>query len=142
MAFHIPLVQILGKNHCGDSRQTAFKSRESFQDVLFRCYYAEKVVASFSHQIQSQYYGGNRSVSIEGVALGHFSAFLQTEINLSTKAFQRHAVFRSFLSDDIKQDSATTTAHIKSLIKLLKEQRLLTSTFSTIWENTEGCAEQ
>ena len=28
LAFHIPHVQILGKNHCGDSRQTAFKRRK------------------------------------------------------------------------------------------------------------------
>ena len=28
LAFHIPRVQILGKNHCGESRQTAFKRRE------------------------------------------------------------------------------------------------------------------
>ena len=26
-AFHIPHVQILGKNHCGESRRTAFKRR-------------------------------------------------------------------------------------------------------------------
>ena len=34
LAFHIPHVQILGKNHFGDSRQTAFKRRKLFQDVL------------------------------------------------------------------------------------------------------------
>ena len=28
LAFHIPHVQILGKNHCDDSRQTEFKRRE------------------------------------------------------------------------------------------------------------------
>ena len=52
LAFHIPYVQILGTNHCGDSRQTAFKHRESFQDVLCRRDYSEKVVASFAYQIQ------------------------------------------------------------------------------------------
>ena len=30
LAFHIPHVKILGTNHCGKSRQTAFKCRESF----------------------------------------------------------------------------------------------------------------
>ena len=74
LAFHITHVQILVTNHCGDSFQTAFKRRESFQDVL--CYrdYAERVVSSFSNQIQSKYYGGNRSVSILGIELEHFSA--------------------------------------------------------------------
>ena len=44
--------------------------------------------------------------------------------------------------DDSKQDAATTTAHSKSFIKLLKYEKLLTSTLSTIWKNTDGCAEQ
>ena len=53
--------------------RTAFKQRESFQDVLCCRYYAERVVASFANQVQSEYYGGNRSVSIEGIALENFS---------------------------------------------------------------------
>ena len=51
-------------------------------------------------------------------------------------------VFHSFLSDDSKQNPATNTAHRKRLIELLKEQKLLTSTLSTIWKNTDGCEEQ
>ena len=53
LVFQIPHVQILGTNHCSDYRQTAFKRRESFQDVLCRRDYSERVVASFPHQIQS-----------------------------------------------------------------------------------------
>ena len=55
-------------------RRTDFKRRELFHDVLCRRYYAERVVASFANQIQSEYYGGNRSMSIEGISLEHFSA--------------------------------------------------------------------
>ena len=43
---------------------------------------------------------------------------------------------------DSNQDSATTTVHIKRLIELLKEQKVLTSTLSKILENTDGCSEQ
>ena len=51
LEFHIPYVQIMGTNNCGDSRQTEFKRRESFQGVLsFRDYY-ERVVASFPRKI-------------------------------------------------------------------------------------------
>ena len=96
LAFHIPHVRILGTNHCGELRRTAFKRRELFQDVLCRCDYAERVVASFSNQIQSEYYGGNRSESIEGIALEHFSAAPQADINSSTLSRPRHAVFHSF----------------------------------------------
>ena len=46
------------------------------------------------------------------------------------------------LSDDSKQDTATTTAHRKRLISLLKNKQLLTTSLSTIWENTDGFAEQ
>ena len=73
-----------------------FKFRESFQYVLCSRDYAKRVVATFPHEIQSEYYGGNISVSIEGITLEHLSALPQTEINSSTKSFPRHAVFHSF----------------------------------------------
>ena len=47
-----------------------------------------------------------------------------------------------FLSDNSKQDASTTTARIKRLISLLKYKRLLTTSLSKIWENTDGCAKQ
>ena len=53
LAFHITCIQILGTNHCDESRRTSFKRRESFQDVLCFRGYAERVVASFPNQIQS-----------------------------------------------------------------------------------------
>ena len=80
LAFNLPHVRILGTNHCGELRRTVFKRRELFQDVLCHRDYADRVVASFSNQIQSQYYVGNRSVSIEGIALEHFSAAPQKDI--------------------------------------------------------------
>ena len=46
----------------------AFKHRSYFQDVLYNRDYEERVVACFVHHIQSEYYGGNRSVSVEFVA--------------------------------------------------------------------------
>ena len=60
-------------------------------------------------------------MSIEDIALESFSALPQTEIKSPTKPCPRHAVFNSFLSDDRKQDAATTTAHRKLLIELLKK---------------------
>ena len=53
---------------------------------------------------------------LEGIALENFSAVSKTDINSTTPSCQRHAVFHSFLSDDRKQDAATTTEHIKRLI--------------------------
>ena len=53
LAFYLPHVCILGTNHCGEMRRTAFKRRKLFQDVLCRRYYADRVVARFANQIQS-----------------------------------------------------------------------------------------
>ena len=52
LAFHLPHVRILGKNHGGEMRRTAFKLHGFFQDVIFRRGYDERVVASFANQIQ------------------------------------------------------------------------------------------
>ena len=51
-ASHVPHVQIPGSNHYGDSRVTAFKRRESFQDLLCHRDYAEMVVASQPYTIR------------------------------------------------------------------------------------------
>ena len=64
ISFHLPHVRILGTNHCGEMQRTAFKRRELSQDVLCRRDYAERLVASFANQIQSEYYGGNRFIYI------------------------------------------------------------------------------
>ena len=81
-------------------------------------------------------------MSIEGIALEHLSAFPKADINSTTLSHQRHAVFHSFLSDDNKQYAATTTAHSKRLVSLIKEKKIMTSSLSTIWGNTDDCAEQ
>ena len=62
-------------------------------------------------------------MSIEGIVLEHYSALPHTEINSSTKPCLRHTVFHSFLSDDSKQNAATTTAHSNSLIVLKTKQK-------------------
>ena len=46
LEFHLPHVQIMGTNQCGDSHQTVFKLCESFQYVLCCRDYAERIVAS------------------------------------------------------------------------------------------------
>ena len=81
-------------------------------------------------------------MSIEVISLEHFSAAPKSDINSSSLPCPRRAVFHSFLSDDSKQYADTTTAHSKRLISLLKKKRILTTSLSTIWENTDGCAEQ
>ena len=78
-------------------------------------------------------------MSIEGIALDHFITSTQTEKAVTLQAYTSHAVFRSFLSDDSKQDASTTIAHIKCIIELLNKCNILSNTLSTIWENIYGC---
>ena len=47
LLFNIPHVQILVTNDCVESRQTSFKIRGSFEDVLCRRNFAERVAAIF-----------------------------------------------------------------------------------------------
>ena len=79
LAFHLPHVRILGTNNCGDKRREAFKCSSAKQYAFYCRDYDERVVASFAHQIHYKYYGGNISVSIEGISLEHFSAQIHTE---------------------------------------------------------------
>ena len=69
----------------------------NFQDVVCRSDYYDRVVACFAHQIQSEYYGGNGSVSIDGIELENFSALPHTQINSSTKPYPRHAFLFNFV---------------------------------------------
>ena len=81
-------------------------------------------------------------MSIEGTKLEHFSALPKADINSTTPSCQRHVVLHNFFSDYRKQDAATNTAHRKRLIPLLKNKQVLTTSLSTIWENTDCCAEK
>ena len=69
MDYNFPHVQILGTQHCGKECHESFKYRGSFKNLICRSDYTERVVANFENQIESEYYGGNRSVSIEGIEL-------------------------------------------------------------------------
>ena len=79
------------------------------------------MVASFTNQIQSEYYVGNRSVTIEDILLGIFSAKTHPETILAPESRTNHDVLYSFLYDKNKQDAATTASHIKTIIRLLNQ---------------------
>ena len=72
-------------------------------------------------------------MSLDVIVLEHFSTLPKTDINSTTPSRQRHALFHSFLSNDRKQDASTSTAHIKHLISLLRQKRVLTTSLSKIW---------
>ena len=124
-AFNLPHITILGTFNCGNTRREAFKNSGYFQYVLCPNDYEERVLASFSHQIQSVYYCGNISVSTEGTALEKFGFSKHPLLFYSPKTCTSHTVFCSFFPDDINKDAATTIKHIKIIIELLKNGHII-----------------
>ena len=80
-------------------------------------------------------------MSIEEIAMEHCSAPNQIETVTMTQVRTCHAVFHYFLSDDIKQNAATTTVHSKITIELLKKQNIISDKLSTICVKAYGCSE-
>ena len=121
--FHLSHVRIIGTNHCGELQRTDFKRRELFQYVICRCDYAERVVAGFAHKIQSQYYGGNISVYIEGIAMEYFIAFTKGRYKFNYTITSTSCSVSIFLKyDDSKQYVATTTSHRNHFIAVIKDK--------------------
>ena len=81
-------------------------------------------------------------MSIEGISLGHVSVSYHPIPLLASYYVSRQEPFHSFLSDDRKQDSATTAKHIKRIIELFQKVKVLFSNISNIWENTDGCVKK
>ena len=81
--------------------------------------YAERVLASFAHQIQYEYYG-NQYVSIEGITLEHCSVKSSSYFN----SFKHHSVFQPFLLDNRKHDAVLKNVHSKQVIELLKKLKI------------------
>ena len=55
-------------------------------------------------------------VSIEGLALEHFSSSNQSISSLTSEEVSIKEFFHSFLSNNIKQDATTAPAHIKLIM--------------------------
>ena len=68
LSFHLTHIRIVGTNQCGNTRHEEFKRRRENKDVLCHRDYAERLVASFAHQIKSECYGVKRSISIEEIS--------------------------------------------------------------------------
>ena len=66
-------------------------------------------------------------MSIEDIALEHYSELPKEDINSTTPSRQSHTVFNYFRSNDSKHDDANTTAHRKHLISFPKEKKVMTT---------------
>ena len=71
--------------------------------------------------------------------LEHYQSEISIQLHQNANVTQ---CFTLLLSDDIKQNSDTTTAYIKRLIAVIKDKKILTASLIAIWENNYSFAEQ
>ena len=93
LVLHFPHVRILITHNCRKELRGVFKNWGSLHDVLCQSDYAERVVSIFPHQIKSEYYGDNISVTIEVIALENFSDSQKPSSLLASINLSSHAVF-------------------------------------------------
>ena len=108
---------------------TSFKRRELFQEVLCCSDCSERVVETFAHQIQSEYYGVNRSVYIEGISLEHFSALTKGRYQFNYTITSKTCKVLVSLSHYSKQDAVTTTKRSNLFIALIKDKKIIDAIF-------------
>ena len=65
--YHIALVTLLSKNHCKKMRCDAFENNANW--ILSERDYAERLVKELDGEIQSEHFGDNSTLSIEGCVL-------------------------------------------------------------------------
>ena len=81
--------------------------------------YSERLVETFSTEIQSENFGGNNYLSIEGVALEYYKNNSDSTF-LTNNTFDESIVeLHSSLSDDSKKAASKNTSHITDIIDIL-----------------------
>ena len=78
---------------------------------MFRKDSAETFSEATGIEIQSQHWGGNRELSMEGIAVECFPTFIDTGNN--KEKYELH----SYISDDNEQDECDSHAHMVNLLK-------------------------
>ena len=136
--YHMALVTILSKNHCKKSRYNSFcRNRNWFFSERD---YAERLVKQLDGEIQSDHFGDNPTLSIEGCTLQYHedtNASLD-EDDQSKLSFDFHSHF----SDYSKQDAATTFEHICAMFKVHEQVHGPINQNSVFLDHTDGCAKQ
>jgi len=122
---HRFLFIILSKNHTGKDREEI-----AANEIWTTHDFAERLSLQFQGQSQHEYFGGGRTVSLEGVA-----------VQFQKSAEQKQMDFHTFISNGKQQDAAVVHNHFDKLLKFFKSEGLLQEG-STIFCNTDGCSGQ
>ena len=127
LAYHHSYYKILGKHHVADVRHKVFESTPG--DISTRSDYAERFGSDPDGQIQNEFFDNNRSLPMEGCCLNRFikqGNVISFYENGGGDVHQSNDIKRDFyshLSDSRLQNSATTTAHIHTLLAKVFEKK-------------------
>jgi hypothetical protein len=112
------------------------QQHDAFQQMLFSLFmkrdFAEAIQAAMDNEVQGDHFGKIRKMMLEGCSVEYFSLQLEK----FTKEFHSH------LSDDCKQNAATSFENMKNVLQNLKERGVLKENVSVIYDNTDGCCSQ
>ena len=123
---------MLSKNHCKKMRCDAFEGNENF--LLSERDYAERLVKELDGEIQSEHFGDNSTLSIEGCVLQYHVQFENTrKIRMD---------FHSHFADFSKQDTATTFEHMCDMFERHIERNGPFPKQCVVLDHTDGCAKQ
>ncbi len=128
--YHQPHVHMLSKYGIGAGRHSAF--RRLLHALFTKRDFAEAIQAEMDNEVQGDHFGKIRKMMLEGCSVEYFSA----ELGKFTKEFHSH------LSDDCKQNAATSFQNMRNVLQGLRERGLLHENVSSIFDNTDGCCSQ
>jgi hypothetical protein len=140
-AYHLPHVCILSKNHSAKMRQEMFQQLP--WSVLTRRDYADRLTAKFNLEAQSDHFGNDRDLSIEGSAVEFHtvSSLVEYQQSLDFSKLEQRKEMHSHFSDNSKQDAPTTYEHMEVLVNHLQAENVFKEG-SWMLDNTDGCSKQ
>ena len=96
-------------------------------------YYAKKISETTGIWIQSQYWGANRQLSMEGIYIEYFPKI----VNLGRK--EAKSEYHKFISGDNEKYACNSHGHTVHPWKKFIELVLFVSFLYAVWEDTNGC---
>ena len=89
---------MLGSMDCGKTIKDSFHDNAPKNNIKLKKDYAEKFSETTSIEIQSQHWGGNRQLSMEGISVECFPSPIDPGIN------EEKSEFYSYIIGDNKQE--------------------------------------
>ena len=136
--YHIALVSILSKNHCRKTRYEAYC--QNCNCFFTERDYAERLTRQLDGEIQSDHFGDNPSLSIEGCTLQYHQESSPSGID----NHQKYSLFdfHSHFADYSRQDASTTFEHMCSMFQVHESVNGPIPKNAVILDHTDGCAKQ